>query len=115
MEGHRGDGLMTVFTESGHSGCHEVRGFLPVVHHDVLIEGDLVRRQDLLLPTSLLLLVMEGGLSVSLVGGVALVIRGIVLMVVALVGATPTAKVDGVGYRFHLSFVLRENITISFS
>ena len=51
-EGDRGDRLVAVLTE----GYREV-GLLTVVHDDVLVEGDLVGGQNLLLATSLLLLV----------------------------------------------------------
>lgn len=64
---------MPILAERGHRG-DEVRCLLPVVHDDVLVESDLVGRQDLFLAACLLLLMVVRSLAIALIRGVALVV-----------------------------------------
>ena len=53
MEGHRCDRLVSIFTHGRH---HRELTLLPILHHNVLIERDLMRSQYLLLTARFLLL-----------------------------------------------------------
>ena len=54
VESHRCDRLVRVF--AAHRGREDLEfAFLPILHHYVLVEGDLMRCEDLLVPACLLL------------------------------------------------------------
>ena len=92
MEGHRRDRLVSVFAAThGRRRWHDLEfTFLPILHHDVLVEGDLVGGQDLLLPASLLLLRVDGGARPMVVRGPALAVP-VVMRRMAVVGASTGA------------------------
>lgn len=87
VERHRCDRLVRVF--AAHGGWHDLElAFLPILHHYVLIEGDLVRCKDLLVPTRLLLRVHGRA---SPVVGRATLTCGVVRRV-AIKGAPPRTR-----------------------